>query len=154
MSPKCLASTSVLIITLPSPRPKPPRAACPRWADPGDRTPTHRWHSQPHPLHSRSPSPRRSATRPAHTCGWWVHSSASLQDTPAWLWRQRSTWLSKGNTGHGANHPTAWLQSPCLRPRHLSETSYSMPQFLHLGSGPCLPLRLSESYIRRQCCPA
>lgn len=82
-------------LSCPLPFPCPPRHA-PWGAWPLPQT--HRWHSRPRPLHSHSPSPHHSATRRAHTCGWWVHSSTSLQDTPAWLWRDTCAWLHRGGT--------------------------------------------------------
>ena len=104
VSSKCPAVTSVLTVPLSSPPLKPPEESGPPSPQVataaqgcltmtlGTRPWTHTWHIQPHPLHSRSPSPHHSATRPAHTCGWWVRSSASLQDTPketSWqLWAQ------------------------------------------------------------------
>lgn len=117
----------------------PPGAAWPCCADPGEPTPTHRWHSQPRPLRSRSPSPRRSATRRAHTCGWWVRSSASLQDTPAWLWRQTHVpGLAKEDTGPRANQPHCL--APAIWPEALG-IHHSLPVscvwFLHLRSPVC-----------------
>ena len=118
VSSKCPAVTSVLTVPLSSPPLKPPEESGPPSPQVataaqgcltmtlGTRPWTHTWHIQPHPLHSRSPSPHHSATRPAHTCGWWVRSSASLQDTPAWLWRETQMHsLAKGDIGHGASEP-------------------------------------------------
>ena len=139
VSSKCPAVTSVLTVPLSSPPPKPPAESGPP-SPPvataaqgcltvtlGTRPWTHTWHIQPRPLRSRSPSPHHSATRLAHTCGWWVRSSASLQDTPAWLWRETQEHsLAKGDIGHGASEP--YCPTPATWPEAF------LSQFLHLRS--------------------
>ena len=143
VSSKCPAVTSVLTVPLSSPPPKPLAESGPPSPQVataaqgcltvtlGTRPWTHTWHIQPRPLRSRSPSPHHSATRPAHTCGWWVRSSASLQDTPAWLWRETQEHsLAKGDIGHGASEP--YCPTPATWPEALG---------IHQG----LPVSVSSS---------